>query len=147
MLAAFEGHNVVAVLQGHLHVNEVVVLKNTQYILSGAVCGNWWRGVRMGFPEGFTVVSARDGQDHHPLRNLRVSKPSLRRKSHAILEDDFARPASARLRSVLSTVANNSIRPFANQLRRRSRRRVTFNVVSATRPTGAQAGPSYATAS
>jgi Icc protein len=62
VLAAFEGHNVVAVLQGHLHVNELVVLKNTQYILSGAVCGNWWRGVRMSYPEGFTVVSARDGR-------------------------------------------------------------------------------------
>ena len=62
VLATFEGHNVVAVLQGHLHVNELVVLKNTQYILSGAVCGNWWRGVRMSYPEGFTVVSARDGR-------------------------------------------------------------------------------------
>jgi hypothetical protein len=61
VLAAFEGHNVVAVLQGHLHVNELIVLKNTQYILGGAVCGNWWRGPRMGFPEGFTVVSAREG--------------------------------------------------------------------------------------
>jgi hypothetical protein len=38
VLAAFQGHNVVAVLQGHLHVNELVVLKNTQYILGGAVC-------------------------------------------------------------------------------------------------------------
>jgi len=62
VLAAFQGHNVVAVLQGHLHVNELVVLKNTQYILGGAVCGNWWRGVRMGYPEGFTMVSARDGR-------------------------------------------------------------------------------------
>ena len=62
VLASFEGHNVVAVLQGHLHVNELVVLKNTQYIIGGAVCGNWWRGARMGFPEGFTVVSARDGK-------------------------------------------------------------------------------------
>jgi 3',5'-cyclic-AMP phosphodiesterase len=62
VLAAFQGHNVVAVLQGHLHVNELVVLKNKQYILGGAVCGNWWRGVRMGYPEGFTMVSARDGR-------------------------------------------------------------------------------------
>jgi Icc protein len=62
VLALFEGHNVVAVLQGHLHVNELVVLKNTRYILGGAVCGNWWRGARTGYPEGFTVVSARDGR-------------------------------------------------------------------------------------
>jgi 3',5'-cyclic-AMP phosphodiesterase len=61
VLAAFEGHNVVAVVQGHTHVNEVVVHKNTYYITSGAVCGNWWHGPRMGFPEGFTVVRVRDG--------------------------------------------------------------------------------------
>ncbi len=61
VLAAFEGHNVVAVLQGHTHVNEVVEHGNTRYITGGAVCGNWWHGVRMGFPEGFTVVSVRDG--------------------------------------------------------------------------------------
>ena len=59
VLATFEGHNVVAVLQGHLHINETVTLRNTQYITGGAVCGNWWKGPRMGFPEGFTVVSAR----------------------------------------------------------------------------------------
>jgi 3',5'-cyclic-AMP phosphodiesterase len=61
VLAAFEGHNIVAVLQGHTHINEVVEYKNTQYITSGAVCGNWWHGPRMGVPEGFTVVSLRDG--------------------------------------------------------------------------------------
>jgi 3',5'-cyclic-AMP phosphodiesterase len=61
VLAAFEGHNIVAVLQGHLHINEIVTLKGTQYITGGAVCGNWWRGPRMGYPEGFTVISARNG--------------------------------------------------------------------------------------
>jgi 3',5'-cyclic-AMP phosphodiesterase len=61
VLAAFEGHNVVAVLQGHTHVNELVEHKNTRYITNGAVCGNWWHGLRMGFPEGFTMVSLRDG--------------------------------------------------------------------------------------
>jgi Icc protein len=62
VLATFEGHNIVAVLQGHLHVNEMIQLKNTQYIVGGAVCANWWRGPRMGYPEGFTVVSARNGK-------------------------------------------------------------------------------------
>ena len=62
VLTAFEGHNVIAVLQGHTHVNEIVEHKNTKYITGGAVCGNWWHGLRMGFPEGFTVVSLRDGK-------------------------------------------------------------------------------------
>jgi Icc protein len=62
VLQIFENANVPAVLQGHTHVNEVVNYKNTQYITSGAVCGNWWRGPRMGTPEGFTVVSLRQGK-------------------------------------------------------------------------------------
>lgn len=62
VLAAFEGHNVIAVLQGHTHVNEIVEHKNTKFITGGAVCGNWWHGPRMGFPEGFTVVRLRDGK-------------------------------------------------------------------------------------
>jgi 3',5'-cyclic AMP phosphodiesterase CpdA len=62
VLGIFENANVLTVLQGHTHVNEVVNYKNTQYITSGAVCGNWWHGPRMGTPEGFTVVSLRQGK-------------------------------------------------------------------------------------
>jgi len=61
VLEIFENANVLAVLQGHTHVNEMVSYKNTQYLTSGAVCGNWWHGPRMGTPEGFTVVSLRQG--------------------------------------------------------------------------------------
>ncbi len=53
----FAGHNVLAVLQGHTHVNERVDWHGIPYITSGAVCGNWWRGTRLGTPEGFTVVT------------------------------------------------------------------------------------------
>ena len=62
VLGTFEGHNVIAVLQGHLHVNENTTYKGTQFITGGAVCGNWWHGPRMGFLEGFTVVSLREGK-------------------------------------------------------------------------------------
>jgi 3',5'-cyclic AMP phosphodiesterase CpdA len=62
VLALFEGYNVIAVLQGHLHVNELVHYKNCDFMTSGAVCGNWWHGPRMGFPEGFTTVSLRNGK-------------------------------------------------------------------------------------
>jgi 3',5'-cyclic AMP phosphodiesterase CpdA len=61
VLEIFAQANVLAVLQGHTHINEVVRYKNTQYITSGAVCGNWWHGTRMGTPEGYTVVSLRAG--------------------------------------------------------------------------------------
>jgi 3',5'-cyclic AMP phosphodiesterase CpdA len=58
----FEGHNVLAVLQGHTHINERVEWQGVPYITSGAVCGNWWRGTRLGTQEGFTVVSIRNGK-------------------------------------------------------------------------------------
>ena len=62
VIARFEGHNILAVLQGHLHINELVNYKNCQYVCCGAVCGNWWHGPRLAFPEGYTVVSLRDGK-------------------------------------------------------------------------------------
>ncbi len=62
VLRAFDPYNVIAVLQGHTHINETVQYKKTQYITGGAVCGNWWHGPHMGFPEGFTVVSLRGGK-------------------------------------------------------------------------------------
>jgi 3',5'-cyclic AMP phosphodiesterase CpdA len=61
VLSLLEGHNVIAVLQGHTHINETVYWRDTPYITSGAVCGNWWRGSRWGTPEGFTVLELADG--------------------------------------------------------------------------------------
>jgi Icc protein len=40
----------------------VVSFHGIQYVTSGAVCGNWWHGTRLGTPEGFTVVSLRNGK-------------------------------------------------------------------------------------
>lgn len=57
----FEGHNVIAVLQGHTHINETVYWRDTPYITSGAVCGNWWHGSRWGTPEGFTLLELSAG--------------------------------------------------------------------------------------
>jgi 3',5'-cyclic AMP phosphodiesterase CpdA len=62
VIALLEGHNVLGVLQGHTHINERVTWKGVPYITSGAVCGNWWHGTRMGTPEGFTVVKLESGR-------------------------------------------------------------------------------------
>jgi hypothetical protein len=62
VIALFQSHNILAVLQGHLHINELVNYKNCRYACCGAVCGNWWHGPRLDFPEGFTVVSLREGK-------------------------------------------------------------------------------------
>ena len=65
VLPLLEQHNTLAVFQGHTHINEVVSFRGIPYITSGAVCGNWWHGTRLGIPEGFTVVSLRNGKLTH----------------------------------------------------------------------------------
>jgi Icc protein len=62
VLPILEKHNVLAVFQGHTHINEVIQFRGIHYVTSGAVCGNWWHGTRWGIPEGFTVVSLRNGK-------------------------------------------------------------------------------------
>jgi 3',5'-cyclic AMP phosphodiesterase CpdA len=44
------------VLQGHTHIRERVLYRGCEFVTSGAVCGNWWKGAREGHPEGFGVV-------------------------------------------------------------------------------------------
>jgi 3',5'-cyclic-AMP phosphodiesterase len=62
VLSLFKEHNVLAVFQGHLHINEVDTFKGIPFITGGAVSGNWWHGTHEGTPEGFTVVSLREGK-------------------------------------------------------------------------------------
>lgn len=62
LLALLAAYNVKAVLQGHTHIRETVIYNGCQYITSGAVCGNWWKGARLGHPEGFGVLTVR-GQE------------------------------------------------------------------------------------
>ncbi|MBB6052630.1 metallophosphoesterase family protein [Armatimonas rosea] len=55
-----ERHNVKAVFQGHTHVVEEVVYNDVHYITGGAVCGDWWKGPRLGrHPEGFIEAEAK----------------------------------------------------------------------------------------
>jgi len=49
--------NIRLILQGHLHIVEDHRYVHTQYITSGAVCGNWWKGPRNGHREGFAVYT------------------------------------------------------------------------------------------
>jgi 3',5'-cyclic AMP phosphodiesterase CpdA len=62
LLAAFEGHNLILVLQGHLHVLEAVRWRHTLFLMGGAVCGKWWRGPWQGTEEGFCVVDLEGDQ-------------------------------------------------------------------------------------
>lgn len=56
LTSALPGHNVRAVLCGHLHHYERMDQHGVAFINSGAVCGNYWKGPVMGCPEGFGVV-------------------------------------------------------------------------------------------
>jgi Icc protein len=55
-------YDVRAVLQGHSHLPERVLYRNTQFITSGAVCGRWWRGPFLGNPEGFGLLEVDGGR-------------------------------------------------------------------------------------
>ena len=62
VLELFADHNLVLVLQGHLHVSELLRWRNTTFITGGAVCGKWWRGPFFGTEEGFNVITLRRDQ-------------------------------------------------------------------------------------
>jgi 3',5'-cyclic AMP phosphodiesterase CpdA len=59
VLKIIENHNVVLVLQGHLHVKELIKWQNKTFIIGGAICGKWWRGHYFGTEEGLNLISLR----------------------------------------------------------------------------------------
>ena len=62
VLDAFSDHNLLLVLQGHLHVDEAITWQDTVFITGGALSGKWWRGAWQGTDEGYTVVQLRNGE-------------------------------------------------------------------------------------
>ena len=62
VLDAFSDHNLILVLQGHLHVHEAITWQDTVFITGGALSGKWWRGAWQGTDEGYTVVRLRNGE-------------------------------------------------------------------------------------
>jgi len=57
VLKIIKNHNVILVLQGHLHAKELIMWQDTTFIVGGAICGKWWRGPRHGTEEGFNVIT------------------------------------------------------------------------------------------
>jgi 3',5'-cyclic AMP phosphodiesterase CpdA len=62
VLKTLENQNLILVLQGHLHVNEMIRWQRTTFITGGAVCGKWWRGVWYGTEEGFYEITLSGNQ-------------------------------------------------------------------------------------
>jgi Icc protein len=58
-LRLFRDRNLILVLQGHIHINELIRTRGITFITGGAVCGKWWRGDWQGTKEGFGVVTLR----------------------------------------------------------------------------------------
>jgi 3',5'-cyclic AMP phosphodiesterase CpdA len=56
VLKLFEEYNLRLVLQGHLHILEEIIYKDTHFITGGAISGKWWEGANHGIEEGFLVV-------------------------------------------------------------------------------------------
>ena len=52
-------HNLKLVMQGHTHIWETVTFNGVQYITGGAVCGNWWQGVRSGTRNEYSVYRVK----------------------------------------------------------------------------------------
>ncbi|MBS1718426.1 MAG: metallophosphoesterase [Armatimonadetes bacterium] len=53
----FHNKNVKMVFQGHTHVVESCRTLGINYYTGGSVCGEWWKGKRLGlYDEGFSVV-------------------------------------------------------------------------------------------
>jgi len=57
VLALFADRNLVLVLQGHLHVSELLRWRGTTFITGGAICAKWWRGPFFGTEEGFNAIT------------------------------------------------------------------------------------------
>jgi 3',5'-cyclic AMP phosphodiesterase CpdA len=57
VLRILEEHNLILVLQGHLHAKELLRWRDTTFIVGGAICGKWWRGPWHGTEEGFNVIT------------------------------------------------------------------------------------------
>lgn len=60
VLNLFRNHNLMLVLQGHLHVSERLQWLDTTFITGGAICGRWWRGPWHGTEEGFNIITLQD---------------------------------------------------------------------------------------
>lgn len=60
VLDLFRDHNLLLVLQGHLHAQEVIRWRKTTFITGGAVCAKWWRGSWHGTEEGFNIITLKE---------------------------------------------------------------------------------------
>jgi hypothetical protein len=56
LTGGFPGHDVRAVLAGHIHYYERIESGGVKFFNCGAVCGDYWKGPLLDCHEGFGVV-------------------------------------------------------------------------------------------
>lgn len=56
VMSKFKNRPLVAILQGHVHINEKLEFDGVPCITGGAVCGNWWKGPNMGTYPGLGMI-------------------------------------------------------------------------------------------
>lgn len=62
VLALFKDHNLILVLQGHLHSNELIDWAGRRFLMGGAISGAWWRGPHRQTDFGYGIVEFADGR-------------------------------------------------------------------------------------
>ena len=55
-----EHPNVKLCLSGHMHLCDRCEIDGITYICGGAVCANWWKGIRQKVQEGYGLVDLYD---------------------------------------------------------------------------------------
>ncbi len=55
VLELFEGKKLILILQGHLHRDEQLRIEGRKFVMSGAICGQWWSGPNHATEEGFGI--------------------------------------------------------------------------------------------
>jgi len=61
VLRRFAKHNLIGVLQGHLHLDEQLIVNGQSFITGGAVCGAWWKGPNLGTYRGSGTIAFQRG--------------------------------------------------------------------------------------
>jgi Icc protein len=66
LLMLLRQHGVKVCLSGHIHLVDRVDYLGMTFLCNGAVSGNWWKGPRQEFPEGYGVIDLyADGTFQH----------------------------------------------------------------------------------
>jgi predicted MPP superfamily phosphohydrolase len=81
VLRLFDKHNLLLVLQGHLHFNESIKVNQTTFLMGGAVCGRWWHGPNLGTGEGLMAVGMDPKFVEYRYQNYGWSSPVIENDS------------------------------------------------------------------